>query len=125
MAFSAGAHAQALAPATLGGESHTEDSASGLVQVITAKTGPKIAKKTRHAVKESVRTSPEKRDQVAAEKPAQTTSKAPSRATFAMEPVRPMNQPAVNQTAQHGNRFSFKTDEGKRESVPVISQYYP
>src|SRR5436309_2806651 len=125
MAFSAGAHAQALATATLGGESHTEDSSSGLVQVITAKTGPKIAKKTRHAVKESVPMSAEKRERVPAEKPAQSISKAPSRATFAMEPVRPMNQPSVNQTAQHDSRFSFKTDDGKRESVPVISQYYP
>jgi len=42
-----------------------------------------------------------------------------------MEPVRPMNQPTVNQTAQHSSRFSFKTADGKRESVPVISQYYP
>jgi len=125
MAFSAGVRAQALAPATLGGESHTEDSSSGLVQVITAKTGPKIAKKTRHAVKESVPMSAEKRERVPAEKPAQTISKAPSRATFAMEPVRPMNQPTVNQTVQHGSRFSFSSPQGKKESVPVISDYYP
>jgi hypothetical protein len=122
---SVGVRAQMLAPATLGGESHTEDSSSGLVQVITAKTGPKIAKKTKRAVKESVQTSARKRDPVVAEKPAQTIAKAPSRATFAMEPVRPMNQQTVNQTTQHGSRFSFKAEDGTRESVPVISQYYP
>ena len=42
-----------------------------------------------------------------------------------MEPVRPMNQPTVNQTVQHGSRFSFSSPQGKKESVPVISDYYP
>jgi len=92
-----------------------------LVQVITAKTAPTLAKKTRQAVKESVRKSVEK----PVEKPAQSIAKAPARTTFTMEPVRPMNQPTVNQTAQHGSRFSFKTANGKRESVPVITDYYP
>jgi hypothetical protein len=124
-AFNAGVHAQALAPATLGSESRTEDIKSALVQVITAKSAPKVVKKTTHVVKQSLRTTAEKPEQTAAEKPAQTMAKAPSRATFAMEPVRPMNQPTVNQTVQHGSRFSFKTEDGKRESVPVISQYYP
>ncbi len=36
-----------------------------------------------------------------------------------------MNQPTANQAAQHGSRFSLKTANGKRESIPVISQYYP
>jgi len=137
--FSAGARAQALAPSTLGGESRPEDTTSGLVQVITAKTTPTIAKKRRQVVKESVRTGAEKPVSLAMQKPAQlekpvslatqkptqTIAKAPARATFTMEPVRPMNQPTVNQTAQHGSRFSFKTPEGKKESVPVITQYYP
>jgi hypothetical protein len=42
-----------------------------------------------------------------------------------MEPVRPMNLPTVNQTVQHGSRFSFRSSQGKKESVPVISDYYP
>jgi len=42
-----------------------------------------------------------------------------------MEPVRPMNQPTVNQTVQQGGRFSFKSPQGKKESIPVISDYYP
>ena len=119
--FSAGARAQALAPSTLGGESRAEATTSDVVQVITAKTAPKIAKKTRQVVKKSLRTNVEK----PAEKPAQSIAKAPARATFAMEPVRPMNQPTATQTAQHVSRFSFRTPQGKSESVPVIGDYYP
>ncbi len=121
MTFSAGARAQALAPSTLGGESRAEATTSDVVQVITAKTAPKIAKKTRQVVKKSLRTNVEK----PAEKPAQSIAKAPARATFAMEPVRPMNQPTATQTAQHVSRFSFRTPQGKKESVPVIGDYYP
>jgi hypothetical protein len=123
--FSAGARAQALAPSSLGGESRPQGATSDLVQVITAKTTPTIAKKTRQVVKETVRTSAEKPALSSAQKSAQSIAKAPARATFTMEPVRPMNQPTVNQTAQHDSRFSFKTANGKRESVPVITDYYP
>jgi hypothetical protein len=42
-----------------------------------------------------------------------------------MEPVRPMNPPTVNQTVQRGSRFSFRSPQGKKESVPVITDYYP
>jgi hypothetical protein len=124
--FSAGARAQALAPASLGGDSRAEQTTSDVVQVITAKTAPAIAKKTSKLMKESARTtSVEKPVPPATQKPKQSIAKATTPATFTMEPVRPMNQPTVNQTAQHGSRFSFKTTDGKRESVPVISQYYP
>src|SRR5262245_52044858 len=42
-----------------------------------------------------------------------------------MDTVRTM-EPMLNQTAQqHGSRFSFRSPQGKRESVPVISDYYP
>jgi hypothetical protein len=117
--------AQTLAPSTLGGESRSEELSSDVVQVITAKTAPAIATKTRKFAKESARTSAEKPMSLASQKPTQSIAKAPARATFTMEPVRPMNQPTVNQTAQHASRFSFKAPDGKRESVPVISQYYP
>ena len=125
MAFVAGARAQALAPPTLGGENPTGGNTGDVVQVITAKTAPALAKKTRPVAKEPARTSSEKRISSTVQKPAQSIAKAPARATFTMEPVRPMNQQTVNQTAEHGSRFSFKTATGKRESVPVISQYYP
>jgi hypothetical protein len=36
-----------------------------------------------------------------------------------------MGQQSVTHTTQPYSRFSFKTPEGKRESVPVITQYYP
>src|SRR5262249_27165071 len=123
--FSAGVRAQALAPSTLGGESRSEGTTSDVVQVITAKTAPTIAQMTKHVAKKSVGTTAEKPVTAAAQKPREPLAKAPSRATFAMEPVRPMNQPTVNQTAQHGSHFSFKTANGKKESVPVISDYYP
>jgi len=125
VAFSAGARGQGLAPSTLGGESRSDETTGDVVQVITAKTAPSIIKKTRPVVKESVRTSVEEPVPPAMQKPKQSIAKTPAHATFAMEPVRPMNQPTVNQTAQHGSRFSFKTADGKRESVPVISEYYP
>ena len=123
--FSAGARAQGLAPATLGGDSRSDEVTNDVVQVITAKTEPAISKKTRKLLTESVRTSAEKPARIAAKKPTQAVEKAPSRASFAIEPVRPMNQPTVDQTAQRGSRFSFKSPDGKRQSVPVISQYYP
>ena len=36
-----------------------------------------------------------------------------------------MDQQAVTKTTKRFGLFSFKTAEGKKESVPVISQYYP
>jgi hypothetical protein len=123
--FSAGARAQGLAPTTLGGDTRSDEVTNDVVQVITAKTAPSISKKTKKLLTESACPKAEKPVPVVAQKPTQPIAKAPSRATFAMEPVRPMNQPTVNQTVQHGSRFSFKTTDGKKESVPVISQYYP
>ena len=123
--FGAGARAQGLAPSTLGGDSRSNEVTNDVVQVITAKTEPAISKKTRKLLTESLRTSTEKPVHMAAKKPKQAVEKAPSRASFAMEPVRPMNQPTANQTVQHGSRFSFRSPQGKKESVPVITDYYP
>jgi hypothetical protein len=123
--FSAGARAQGLAPSSLGGDSRSDEVTNDVVQVITAKTEPSISKKTRKLLTKPARPSAEKPVRVAAKKSADTVEKAPSRATFTMEPVRPMNQPTVNQTVQHGSRFSFKSPQGKKESVPVITDYYP
>ena len=125
MTFGVHARAQALAPASLSGESRTEEATSDVVQVITAKTAPAISKKTRKLLTESAHTSAEKPVAVVAQKPTQPVVKPPARPTFTMEPVRPMNQPTVNQTVQHGSRFSFRSPQGKKESVPVISDYYP
>lgn len=123
--FSAGARAQGLAPASLGGDSRSDEVTNDVVQVITAKTEPSISKKTRKLLTKPARPSAERPVRVAAQKPADAVEKAPSGATFTMEPVRPMNQPTVTQTVQHGSRFNFKSLQGKKESVPVITDYYP
>ncbi|MGE5215006.1 MAG: hypothetical protein ACM3NN_15105, partial [Nitrospirota bacterium] len=124
--FSAGARAQGLAPSSLGGDNRSDEVTSDVVQVITAKTESSISKKTRKLLTQSARTRTEKPIRVAAQKSTPTVEKMASRATFTMEPVRPMDQPTVNQTVQqHSSRFSFRSPQGKKESVPVISDYYP
>src|SRR5205814_10450448 len=57
------------------------------------------------------------------QKPSQTAAKESAR-TFAIEPVRPMGQQATMAPTKSGFHFSFKSPEGKKESVPVITQYY-
>ena len=123
--FSAGAHAQGLAPSSLGGDSRNDEVKNDAVQVITAKTEPTMSKKTRKLLTKPARRSAERPVQMAAQKSADAVEKAPSRATFTMDPVRPMNQPTVTQTVQHRSQFSFRSPQGKKESVPVISDYYP
>src|SRR2546429_4794717 len=56
--------------------------------------------------------------------PAPATPKKPAQA-FVAEPVRPMDQQTVSKTTKRVGLFSFKTPEGKKESAPVITQYYP
>jgi hypothetical protein len=138
--FGATAFAQALAPATLGSASHDRKAADDMVQLITEKSAggtakpvhpitkkrpPVVMKKpAQPAVKESVSTMAKDSSQTVTEKPAQATPKSAGR-TFAMEPVRPMNQPTVSSTTKPVSRFSFRTANGKKESVPVVTQYYP
>jgi hypothetical protein len=76
-----------------------------------------IARKSPKRVKEETA-------QGIAKEPAPAIGKDSARMLVA-EPVRPMNQPTVSTTAKPVSRFSFKSAEGKKESVPVISQYYP
>ena len=123
--FSVGTRAQGLAPSSLGGDGRGDEAKHDVVQVITAKTEPAMSKKTKELLTKPAHPSAEKPVRVAAQKPADTIEKTPSRATFTMDPIRPMNQPTVNQTVQHGSRFSFRSPQGKKESVPVISDYYP
>ena len=112
-----------------------------MVQVITQKSAPSMSDKPVKAVtkrrtavtsrkpKPSVTKEPA---QVAVKEPTQTAAKQPPRSIakesgrmFEMEPVRPMGQQTVAHTTQPYSRFSFKSPEGKKESVPIISQYYP
>lgn len=86
-----------------------------MVQVITSKSAPAITKKRDLAV-------------VKKEKPVQPIAKAPE-STFVAEPVRPIDRPVERQntgkTKWPFGHFSYDTAQGKSESVPVISQYYP
>ncbi len=84
-----------------------------------------IAKESTHATaKEAKRNVAKESTPEVVKEPNRTMAKA-SASTFTMDPVRPMGQQAVNHTTQPYSRFSFKTAGGKKESVPVITQYYP
>jgi hypothetical protein len=117
LAISSGvAHAQALAPETLSlpagdqkpGSEMVEIAREKPVQATTKKRPVSVAKKLAPVVKE----------------PAPVVPKDTAR-TLAIEPVRPMNQPTVSQTIKPASHFNFRTAQGKQESVPVISDYYP
>jgi hypothetical protein len=132
-AFSATAVAQALAPSGLNLASHDEKTADEMVQVITEKSAGKTPDKPITAITKKrapvIARKPPKRvkeetAQGIAKEPAPAIAKDSARMLVA-EPVRPMNQPTVSTTAKPVSRFSFKSAEGKKESVPVISQYYP
>ena len=57
-------------------------------------------------------------------KPARTIAPELARA-LTTEPVRPIAKPYASETTRPVGRYSFKTPQGKKESVPVITQYYP
>jgi hypothetical protein len=131
--FSATAFAQALAPSGLNLASHAQKTADDMVQVITEKSAGKTPDKPITAITKKrtpvIARKPPKRvkeetAQGIAKEPAPAIAKDSARMLVA-EPVRPMNQPTVSTTAKPASRFSFKSAEGKKESVPVISQYYP
>ncbi|HXQ02762.1 MAG TPA: hypothetical protein VN801_07305 [Candidatus Udaeobacter sp.] len=146
---SAALRAQALAPSTLDLASHDQKKADDMVQVITQKSAPGNAEKPMKAVtKKRAPATAKKPTQPVRQEPAQAIAKEPTQAmtkkptsaitqkpsqtvakdsgrTFTAEPVRPMGQQTVSKTTQPFGHFSFKTAEGKKESIPVISQYYP
>jgi hypothetical protein len=138
---SAALHAQALAPSSLDLASHDQKKPDDIVQVITQKSAPSAPDKPTKAITKkrmpvaSRKPNPpvnKEPEQVAAKEPTQTTTKERARTvatesgrTFAMDPVRPMGQQSVAHTTQPYSRFSFKTPGGKKESIPVITQYYP
>jgi len=146
---SADLRAQALAPPTLDLASHDQKKPDDIVQVITQKSTqgtpeepvkaitekrlPDAAKKAPRPVKqepppaiakEPTQAMTKKTTTTIPQKPSQTAAKESAR-TFAIEPVRPMGQQATMAPTKSGFHFSFKSPEGKKESVPVITQYYP
>ncbi len=141
--------AQGLAPSTLDLASHDQKKADDMVQVITQKSAPSTPEKPIKAItkkrnsansrkpkspvnKEAAQVVANEPTHAAAKEPTEAMTKKPSQAiakeserTFAIEPVRPMGQQPVSHTTQPYSRFSFKSPGGKKESVPVITQYYP
>ena len=112
-----------------------------MVQVITQKSAPstpdkpiKAITKKRTSISTKKTAQPAKQEpmRAVAKEPTQTVAKEPKRTiakglgpTFTIDPVRPMGQQSVSQTTQPYSRFSFKTPGGKKESIPIITQYYP
>jgi hypothetical protein len=138
---SAALRAQALAPPTLDLANHDQKKADDMVQVITQKSAPSTSEKPVKAItKKRTSVTTKKSTQPAKQEPTRAIAKEPTQAiakestrtiakdsgrTFMADPVRPMGQQSVTQTTQPYSRFSFKTAGGKKESIPVITQYYP
>jgi hypothetical protein len=129
--------------------SHDQKKADDMVQVITQKSAPSNPDKPMKAItkkrapatakkptqpvkqepalpvaKEPMQAMTKKSASAITQKPSQAIAKESGR-TFAIEPVRPMGQQSVSHTTQPYSRFSFKTPGGKKESIPIITQYYP
>jgi hypothetical protein len=118
-------------------------------QAITKEPAQAIAKEpVRATTKKSMRATTKEPIQALAKDPVQAIAKEPVQAmtkkpikaitqkaaqaipkdsgrTFALEPVRPMEQQSTSTPRRSAFHFSFKSSEGKKESAPVITQYYP
>jgi hypothetical protein len=114
--------AQALAPSSLDLRSHDQQTGNDIVQVITSKPAQVVTKKREPVISK-------RPTQQLAKELAQTIAKETPRAAFVGEPVRPIEKPVERKSASKATwpftHFSYKTSEGKKESVPVITQYYP
>jgi hypothetical protein len=120
---------------------HDQKKADDMVQVITQKSAPSTSEQAVKAItKKRASVTTKKPPQPAKQEPTRAIAKEPTQAiakesnraiakdsgrTFMADPVRPMGQQSVTQTTQPYSRFSFKTAGGKKESIPVITQYYP
>jgi len=125
LVISSGAlRAQGLAPTTLNLASHDQKAADDMVQIITSKSARETDKPVRAITKQRVPVVAKKVAQPVKKEPAPAIAKD-SAQTFVAEPVRPMDQQTVSKTTKRVGLFSFKSPEGKKESVPVVTQYYP
>jgi hypothetical protein len=116
---SAGAYAQGLAPSALNLASAEQETRKEIGQVIRNEKSPE-----QKAKKDIAKAVTKKTTQVITKKPARTIAPELARA-LTSEPVRPIAKPYTSETTTPAARYSFKTPQGKRESVPVITQYYP
>ena len=112
---SAGAHAQVLAPSALNLASAEQETKKDIVQVITNEKSSEQNPK-----KDSAKAVSKKPTKLITKKSARTITPELARA-LTTEPVRPIAKPYTSEAT----RYSFKTPQGKKESVPVITQYYP
>jgi hypothetical protein len=106
---SAAAHAQGLAPTTLNLVSAGQEAKKDIAPAITKQPAPAIKKKSVAAIKK---------------KPARATPSESAR-VLVSEPVRPIEKPFRSETTQSVARYTYNTPQGKKESIPVITQYYP
>lgn len=111
------AHAQALAPSTLGIPTSEQETKKDIEPATTKKPAATISKK-----RVAART--KKAPQAIAKKQTQATA-AESARLLTPEPVRAMAKPYKSETTQSFGRYTYRTPQGKKESVPVITQYYP
>src|SRR5437667_12236198 len=114
---SVAAHAQALAPSELHLASHEQETKKYIGQVVTKETMPVITKKSAQAIAK-------KPGKEIAKKPVQAITRDSAR-TFTIEPVRPIEKPSTSEATRPVTHYSYKTPQGKKESVPVLTQYYP
>jgi hypothetical protein len=122
---SASAHAQALAPSTLNLASAEKETKKDIAPVITKEPVAAVTKEPVAAVtKEPVAAITKKPVAAIKKKPARSNATEPVRA-LVTEPVRPIEKPYRSEATRPVARYTFKTPQGKRESVPVITQYYP
>jgi hypothetical protein len=121
---SAAAHAQALAPSALDFTGRDQEKNKDTGPTITKESVPAIAKKPVRTTKaESVPAITKERVRAVVKKPAPAIATEPVRALI--EPVRAIEKPFRSEATRPAARYSFKTPQGKKESVPVITQYYP
>ena len=114
---SAAAYAQALAPSTLQLTSPEQETKKDIEPAVTKQPAPAITKKSVAVIT---------KEPVAATKKKPTRAIATDRAqALVTEPVRAIAKPYRSETTSPVARYSFKTPQGKKESVPVITQYYP
>jgi len=106
---SAAAHAQGLAPSTLAFTGPVHEKKKEAAPAIAKQPMPAIAKEAMRAV---------------VKKPVRAIATEPGRLLTA-EPVRAIERPYGSETAQPVERYTYRTPQGKKESVPVITQYYP
>ena len=117
---SAGAYAQSLVPSALNLASAEQEAKKDIGQVITNEKSPE-QKPKKHIAKAVTK----KPTQLITKKPARTIAPEPAAQALTAEPVRPIAKPYTSETTTPVARYSFKTPQGKKESVPVITQYYP